>query len=30
MDLYQKPTDTQRRIPYSTSHPKQRLKTFPL
>ena len=28
MDLYHKPTDTQRCLPYSTSHPKQCLKIF--
>ena len=29
MDLYQKPTDTQRCLPYSTSHPKHCLKNIP-
>ena len=29
MDLYHKPTDTQRCLPYSTSHPKHCLKNIP-
>ena len=29
MDLYHKPTDTRRCLPYSTSHPKHCLKNIP-
>ena len=29
MDLHHKPTDTQRCVPYSTSHPKHFLKNIP-
>ena len=29
MDLYHKPTNTQRCLPYSTSHPKHCLKNIP-
>ena len=29
MDLYHKPADTQRCLPYSTSHPKRCLKNIP-
>ena len=29
MDMYHKPTDTQRCLPYSTSHPKHCLKNIP-